>query len=77
MLGLNRFSLLSELDYDSNDAVAPRQFWQDPLLIKKGQETCSLAVEPLALWYHNGGSDFGTEVLMGFLQRMIWSLRNG
>ena len=76
-MGLNRFSLLSELDYDSNDAVAPRQFWQDPLLIKKGQETCSLAVEPLALWYHNGGSDFGTEVLMGFLQRMIWSLRNG
>ena len=36
-LGLNLFSLLSELGYDSNDAVAPRQFWEDPLLIKKGQ----------------------------------------
>lgn len=61
-LGPNCFSLLSELGYDSNDAVAPRQFWEDPLLIEKGQETCSLVVEPLALWYPNGGLDFGTMV---------------
>uniref|UniRef100_A0A7N2QZ21 Reverse transcriptase zinc-binding domain-containing protein n=1 Tax=Quercus lobata TaxID=97700 RepID=A0A7N2QZ21_QUELO len=37
-LGLNLFSLLFELGYDSNDAVAPRQFWEDPFLIKKEVE---------------------------------------
>ena len=62
LLGSNCFCPLSELGFDSNNVVAPRQFWEDPLLIEKGLGTCSLVVAPLALWDPNGGLDFGTEV---------------
>ena len=62
ILGPNRFSPPSELGFNSNDAAVPRQFWEDPLLTDKGEETCSLDVAPLALWDPNGGLDFGNEV---------------
>mgnify|MGYP006972273385 CR=1 FL=1 len=61
-MGSNCFCPLFELGFDSNDAVAPRQFWEDPFLIEKRSGTCSLVVAPLALWDPNGGLDFGTEV---------------
>uniref|UniRef100_A0A7N2KVN7 Reverse transcriptase domain-containing protein n=1 Tax=Quercus lobata TaxID=97700 RepID=A0A7N2KVN7_QUELO len=83
-LGPNRFSPPSELNFNSNNAAVPKQFWEDPWLTDNGEETCSLDVAPLALWDPNGGSDFGTEVSVidGFssedeLEPSEWGMVNG
>ena len=62
MLGPNKFSLLSDMGFDTNEIVVPRLIWDDSFPSNKSDEAFySLDVAPLALWAPNGGLNLVTE----------------
>ena len=62
MLGPNKFSLLFNMSFDTNEIAVPRLIWDDSFSLNKGDEAFySLDVAPLALWDPNGGLNLVTE----------------
>lgn len=60
MLGPNKFSLLSDMGFDTNKIAVPRLIWDDSFS-SNNEAFYSLDVAPLALWAPNGGLNLVTE----------------
>nr|POE99191.1 hypothetical protein CFP56_60813 [Quercus suber] len=74
MLGPNKFSLSSDMGFDTNEIAVPRLIWDDSFSSNKGNKGFySLDVAPLALWAPNGGLNLVTEevFMMGGLRKEI------